>query len=425
MATMQTLDLKPLPASRSAWRKRVQQCGITTTASVHSPGVKFESASNIKLEQFLRLHVLWVRNKGHRNFNWSGAGLAEWEDRARKHLRSYGSWIKYLNSLRSNGLMEESTFALVREHQRECTEIDADFMTSNVTVSSPHAFRERKPQQLNMNVTALMNKVHKMNLGDHHTPEGSIAEDESDEELLSPTEDRKSKGKKSESGKPENTPSQDSTTKSSPSQDSPASEWGADDAEHVSEVFPSTEDEQIVNTAVLDLLKALIIQTGLPLRWTLRRLPLKAHFNTENYNARTDGCLRCTKKVPLEKRVRALVEVKPVLRGKKRHQICMQEAAQTVAWLKTYPDAGGRLNKPGRRIHISQDRHQIFILVPEYNSDYVAYLNDPSQDSDAFMTIREYGPFDIREHSHMRELGKILFAIALRAEADLKADKAL
>ncbi|KAL4954515.1 hypothetical protein BDW69DRAFT_205141 [Aspergillus filifer] len=417
MATMQTLDLNelPLPESRSAWRELVQLCGITSTASVHSPGVKFNSASNIKLEQYLRLHVLWVQDEGHKNFDWSVAGLAEWEDRARKHLRSYGSWIKYLNSLRSNGIMEESTFALVREHQRECTEINADFMTSNVTVSSPHAFRERKPQQLNMNVTAITKKVHKMNVGDHHTPEGSIAEDESDEELLSPTEDRKSKGKKSESRKPENTPSQDFTTEFSPSQDSPASEWGADDPEHVSGVFPSTEDEQI----------ALIIRTGLPLRWTLRRLPLKAHFNTENYNARTDGCLRCTKRGPLEKRVRALVEVKPVLRGRKRQQICMQEAAQTVAWLKTYPDAGGRLNKPGRRIHISQDRHQIFILVPEYNSDYVAYLNDPSQDSDTFMTVHEFGPFDIREHGHMKQLGPILFAIALRAEADLKAEKAL
>ncbi|KAL4792664.1 hypothetical protein BDV19DRAFT_368231 [Aspergillus venezuelensis] len=427
MAARGTVDPNelPLPDTRSDWRKRVQQCGMTSTASVHSPGVKFDSASNIKLEQFLRLHVLWVKAQGYRKFDWSVAGLAQWEDRARKRLNSYESWNNYLDALRSKKPLEESTFVLVQQHQQECTVIDTDHMTSKVTVSSPHALRERNLQHPNMNVTVITKKVHKMNVGDHHTPEGSIAEGDSDEELLSPTENRKSKGKKLEAGKSDNTPSQDVTALSSPSQDSPASEWGADDPEYASEVFPSTEGEQIVNAALLDFLKALISHTGLPLCWTVLHLALKAHFNTENYNARTDGCLRCTKGVPTDKRVRALVEVKPVLRAKKRNAIRMQEAAQTVAWLKTYPDTGGRLNKPGRRIHISQDRHQIFIIVPQYNNDYVAYLNDPNQDSDAFMTVHEYGPFDIRERSHMKQLGKIVFAVALRAEADLKADKAL
>jgi hypothetical protein len=47
-------------------------------------------------------------------------------------------------------------------------------------------------------------------------------------------------------------------------------------------------------------------------------------------------------------KIRALVEVKAVLRDKKKNQIRMQEAAQMVAWVRSYPDRDGRLNHIGR-----------------------------------------------------------------------------
>ncbi|KAL4937352.1 hypothetical protein BDV06DRAFT_227035 [Aspergillus oleicola] len=370
-------EAKPLPDCRSTWRERVEECGTGSAASVHSPGVELDSASAIKLEQ---------------DFEWTRAGRADWEHKARELLSIYDSWRKYLRSLRPDLPIEESIFA--QEHQRQCVAIETDNMTLNAVVSSPHKFRERKPHQLNMNVASMADKLGKMNLEDQKTP--GATENPKDE------------------------PPQDTST-----QDSPGSEWGADDPELVSLLYPATEDEEIVNTALLDYLISLILYAGLPLRLSLHRLPLHAEFETAKYEARTDGRLKCKKGVPRDKKVRALIEVKPVMRSKKRNAICMQEAAQIVAWLMTFPDTGGCLNERGRRIHVSQDRHQIFFLIPEYNNDYLAYLNNPSKDSDAFLTIREYGPFDTREPSHMKQLAPIFVAIVLRAQADLKAEKAL
>ncbi|KAL4937073.1 hypothetical protein BDV06DRAFT_216164 [Aspergillus oleicola] len=151
-----------------------------------------------------------------------------------------------------------------------------------------------------------------------------------------------------------------------------------------------TPDEQIINTPLLNLLTALIIPS------------------TASYEARTDGYLECPSEANDEKKVRALVEVK--------------EAAQTVAWLKSRPGTHGALNKPGRRIHVSQDRHEIYIIVAEYDERYLKYLGG-KDDSSAFMTMKEYGPWDTGYVVSMKHLGPILVAIALRAESDLEEEK--
>ncbi|PYI16465.1 hypothetical protein BO99DRAFT_424745 [Aspergillus violaceofuscus CBS 115571] len=91
-------------------------------------------------------------------------------------------------------------------------------------------------------------------------------------------------------------------------------------------MYPQTKKEQIVNAALVDYLNMLM-------------------FEDAAFKARTNGYLEDGGS---SERVRALIEVKPMLRRKKLNPIRMQEAAQMVAWIMSDPDPTGALNLPGR-----------------------------------------------------------------------------
>ena len=65
---------------------------------------------------------------------------------------------------------------------------------------------------------------------------------------------------------------------------------------------------------------------------------------------------------------------------------------------------------------ISQDRHEIYLVIAEYGSDYVKYLNDETPDDSAlpFMTMNEFGPWDVTHSNRMKQLGEILLAFTLK-----------
>lgn len=59
---------------------------------------------------------------------------------------------------------------------------------------------------------------------------------------------------------------------------------------------------------------------------------------------------------------------------------------------------------------ISQDRHEIFLVIAKYDKDYVKYLNTGKYHDGLFMTMHEFGPFKPEEEEHMRKLGAYLLA---------------
>ena len=106
--------------------------------------------------------------------------------------------------------------------------------------------------------------------------------------------------------------------------------------------FPAAEDEQIVNTALLMYLNALLLPFDIPLRWTPHRKAfhmrrLNKSQNPENvYEARVDGYLRLGKGADESPKI--IVEVKPCVRRTLTKKIRMQESAQMAAWISSYPD---------------------------------------------------------------------------------------
>ncbi|KAL4946272.1 hypothetical protein BDV06DRAFT_183087 [Aspergillus oleicola] len=394
-------DSRPLlPESISEWRKHVEQARFKST-SLHT-AEKLHSASTIQEEQYFQFHVIRVEKKPSQ-FDWDKAGLAEWKDQAKHLLENYRSWHRYCEYLKSDKI-PESTFALVRFHQRQAARVRSEEMSTSASASPPkYNMRERK------NPTTYADMV-------EQTGRLTISYDP----FLTPV---RQTGK----AQPVHEESEDDSPlvgkgKATKRQfiDTPSSLKSSGDPELRKFIFPATIDEQIVNTALLSLLSALIIHFDLPLEWTLHRVPLVADFATASFEARTDGYLEATQKTKEGKAIRALVEVKAVLRDKKKKDICMQEAAQTVAWIKKLPDIGGHLNMKGRRIHVCQDRHEIYIIYAEYDNEYLEYLGGEEK-PDAFMTLYEFGPWDTEDLEHMVHLAPILVSIALRANADLKA----
>ena len=77
--------------------------------------------------------------------------------------------------------------------------------------------------------------------------------------------------------------------------------------------FPQTEDEQIVNTALLLFLNAMLLHFEIPAKWSLHRKAFRFEQNKENlFEARVDGYLLCSS----DDRVKAtVVEVKSFSRG--------------------------------------------------------------------------------------------------------------
>ncbi|KAL3471549.1 hypothetical protein BJX99DRAFT_237140 [Aspergillus californicus] len=192
----------------------------------------------------------------------------------------------------------------------------------------------------------------------------------------------------------------------------------------INQLYQQTHDECTVNSALFYFLVSLTVQFNLANRWTMHQLLLQAEFNSGSFYVRTDGHLddKATGEVV------ALVDVKTVVRSQSPKAIRSHEAAQMVAWLKNMPDRQGLLNQPGRRLHVSQNRHEIFLIFSEYGDDYMDFLEndniDPTiEDSRAFLTMVEYGPWDTRSADDMKDLAVILVAIALRADEDFKNER--
>jgi hypothetical protein len=64
---------------------------------------------------------------------------------------------------------------------------------------------------------------------------------------------------------------------------------------------------------------------------------------------------------------------------------------------------------------IAQDEDEIYLAFASYNKSYLNYLRRDIQRSTAFLTIQEYGPWDIKKVAEVENLSQILVAFLLRA----------
>ncbi|PYH67311.1 uncharacterized protein BO88DRAFT_391735 [Aspergillus vadensis CBS 113365] len=383
-----------VPATAAEWAVLAKKNGVLNKL-IHAE--ELDSASKIKLRQYLLLRILRKRSQ-RTKLDPKRLGLEPWMNQAKGMLQSYPSWNIYRESFR--GKLEEGNFFLVKNSQAEAAKVKSNEISNNV-IFSPVSKRTRQNTRKRR---------------EEHTPEEHATPTRSNlpsVETLTLNDDTTSKAPV--------TPGNEEDEDIFPEPPSVSTGGSLGPEELLREMYPAVDDEQIVNVALVNFLQALTDYfPSLKSSWTIHRKPLKAKFNAAEYEARTDGYLRGK----VDGEVRALIEVKAALRENSRLEICMQEGAQMVAWLKNYPKTPGKL--PFRRFHISQDRHQIWLSFAEYDDEYIRYIEHGFQDPGrprSFLTIHEFGPFNTLKESHMTELAVLLLALTLRADHDRKEEQ--
>lgn len=288
-----------IPSYPSHWQQRVDLKKIQNT-NIHS--IKLSSASTIKEEQFLALRVLWKFNK-HRNPDLRRFDLETWVERAEQMLEQNECWQIYIKHCATDvKQMPGSTFFTTRYWQAMAAELSSNPVDPND--SSPKKVYNTRTKTGHLSTTkesSYLETPTKLT-GDDQMPKSDSPEEESEEYSPGPVE-------------------------------------------LLNELYAKTEDEEIVTAALFNLLAGLVAPYAISNRWTVHRKPFKARFKSSSYQARVDGYLEDW---PGTKKVRALVEVKPMHRFKENVKICMQEAGEMVAWIKSHPDKDGCLNRPGR-----------------------------------------------------------------------------
>ncbi|OAX84911.1 hypothetical protein ACJ72_00697 [Emergomyces africanus] len=189
---------------------------------------------------------------------------------------------------------------------------------------------------------------------------------------------------------------------------SPLSDMTAVSATAASILYAPTADEAIVKTFLILLLNALGIGCATAsAEWSIKRLSMKHIFGSSKLEARTDGCLRKD-----DGQVMAIVEVKPHIRSKNEIPIKMQETTQIVAWIA---QEGFPIPSTRRIVLLSQDRHEVYLTIPNYDSNYIKHLKGEADATTplSLLHMNSYGPWDIYDSKSLHNLCGYLLALTV------------
>lgn len=305
--------LSRLPSTTSKWKQYVRDADLENE-TIHT-FQNVSSASAIGFDQFLLLQVLWTSKRSTQDLfqsrdNPTGIQQKHYKD-AVKDLLQADFWTDYVDSFQIPGLHSLSrpfpnigSMSQVRYYQLLCTAVPkTDQCTPKFTPMKTRlqtkmaAAKIQQPPQTPTPITGKM---------------ASIANYFGDMTLDASPED----------ASPE-TPEQSSHI------------FTFDSPESGDALSPPTEDEQIVNTALLLFLNAITFHFAIPAKWSLQRKAFKFGIdNNKLFEARVDGYLLCID----DDRIKAIIEVKPFVLNSNPDPVQMQEASQMAAWISSDPD---------------------------------------------------------------------------------------
>ncbi|MCJ1249917.1 hypothetical protein MMC30_007143 [Trapelia coarctata] len=358
--------------------------------------------------------VLWAKGKEEDAFIEPKTGfllgLEHYNDATTK-LSDAKQWNLYLDSfvkhagstLGGGKFPEIGTFSLVRQLQVECSQLRVTTATNYSPKFTPIAKRtklanrKRQPPETPTPLDSAPGGS-KARLEYQATPEDKSDKDESDE----------AESEEQEFAQWAATSTPDHSESSSPDSLSkpfiyPSPAYEAEQA--------AVEDEQTVNSALVMFLKAVTMHFHVQAHWSLHRQRFVfGERSAKIFEARVDGYLRSG----ADNQVKAIIEVKPFSRKADSQGIRMQEGAQMAAWICSYPDHNPKPKQTFRRLLISQDRHEVYLTVARYNTEYINYITNKEDSGKDFLRMTEYGPYSTMERSAVKRLGHILLAFALQ-----------
>ncbi|WPH01059.1 Hypothetical protein R9X50_00389400 [Acrodontium crateriforme] len=219
---------------------------------------------------------------------------------------------------------------------------------------------------------------------------------------------------------------------------------------------PIADDEQIVNTALIILIDALLLSfpdLELDVETSLQRKRFKYYDPTMTaprqasnhlFSADTDGFVRELNKST--ESLCAIFEVKKSPRSRlivsDRKKLVRQESAEMACWIHedqresapqsgSYPVFGEPKNLKWRLL-ISQDAEELYITIAEFNEQYEEYMRTDNvpHEGDALIVFRQFGVYRIDDAEQVSEFARFLlsffiYTTALRRERDQRAEEEL
>ena len=153
--------------------------------------------------------------------------------------------------------------------------------------------------------------------------------------------------------------------------------------------------ESTVNTAFLSFLNAISDLGPQPAQrlWTIQRKRLVADFSTpqreRKFVAYTDGQLEDA----VTGCILALLECKRSWRDKYSPKVDVQEVAEVIAWIKSFPAAAGAADS---RVLLSKDGTELYISVSNYDDGWLRYMQGARGEGAGLSLqswVREHAPF--------------------------------
>ena len=290
-------DLKSsdFPRTPAEWEKAQKNLKVPNFHALS----KLDSGSEIARPQFLLLRALWDVQKQYL-FKIEEWLQEEYVQRAVSFLAECQDWNSYLGSFNRGIKFEQRPFPSL-----------GDFTLVKYSQFEADTVQEKNSSE---NVLWLQPKTRSMTAREKAQKEG---------EMATPSKVRADQKQYLPQG---------------------MSPWSAARKADQKVLYPPTEDEQIVNVALLNFLTVLTIaHDDVCLRWCLARKNLHfvcrdEKYGDVKYQARTDGYLRGHRhSTPY-----AIVEVKPFIRADKPNTR-WQETAQMAAWISEDPPTEGEV----------------------------------------------------------------------------------
>ncbi|KAM5387168.1 hypothetical protein ACJA88_001520 [Fusarium oxysporum] len=101
-------------------------------------------------------------------------------------------------------------------------------------------------------------------------------------------------------------------------------------------------------------------------------------------------------------------------------KIRMQETAQMAAWVAQDPPVLKKPNTKFRRLLVSQDHGEVYLIIATFDYQYVEYIcalgtgSRGKGSTHPFLEMREYGPFEVKSPEQMEQLGIILLGASIQ-----------
>ncbi|EJT71723.1 hypothetical protein GGTG_10977 [Gaeumannomyces tritici R3-111a-1] len=400
-------DHRDFPATPSKWEKRIAawdkaiakwnvsapakgyapaNAGKLSGYSLHDnpPYVPINSGSEIEWPQFLLLRVLYTKSNAADLQAKVEAGTHDLfakasYDSARESLKENAEWNAYISDIEGANPGQEGSFpdlglfTIPRYHQLATSEI------------------KLRPTDQPPSTYVLRPRTNMPNYADHAAAVDALTSGVASSGLV-----HRERSHSSLSGK------------SATTQLSEHSAAGKDAVE----IYPKAEDEQIVNTALIDYLISITITCkDVKGGWTLHRAAFIANNMQKSpypktYESRVDGYFQTW-----SGRKAAIIEVKPFIRSWDEPKIRMQEASQMAAWISQEPPESYQKGGKARRLLIAQDRHEVFLTIATFDKAYVEYIrNEPNRNRSArtFLCLKQCGPFTITKCQDMKVLSYLV-----------------